>query len=927
MSLEEWQEYESDDILDDQLMNFLDPARFDLPVPAAEDNVEEFLIEDSDKMKTVEWFLNPNYYIQETFKEPLVDLLNQMFIVTPVADQQQQGVVRDGRHYESSRYLLTAPIKFGQNPNDTVEAYWDHADPENLILLHLLIFGDSSYSISRQDHIFIEEVGHGENIDPSEAFLVMLTYWRNLYNWVINNEYFVTHRRSLHMQVVFHTEGRRHDYLSTRNFNVKLTEVDGETTLSYFDFLTQILERIRAMEGNFWQQYAQFEGVPFVIRQVTVNAVFSRRVNDLALVAGCQGLETNTDGRRLLHNDLRKRKNFIYDPPSIDNNCVFACIIKFKPNNPVVHHASTLDAETSCINGPAYLRTYCDINHRGPLSIEDIRAVSRRLRVGFQIYAYKSVTGAKYNQMLALTETIGVEFAEKIPLIICASHAYLLIPTRERGSANVGFQILKYRRCANCSKWFVFRSDGASNHFDDCTRCGSCGQNYQSRNGHTCTVKVDDSYKGMKIVKKRKPDDKATFDKNIYLADYETFTDPSGRCFVYAACVKKLGEDTTHTFYGQNASHDFAVFISKLKGTLVFYNGSNFDNLFLLTALLKIGCKVTKLIKKGSQLMQMETASLKVWDLCLFTKCSLSKACESYKVPSHLYKTSFNHKKVTNYETAETHRSESEKYCRQDVLALEAVYLAFATKMWELFSINVIDCITLSQYAFEYWRTTLEEQKIVLPTLEDYEFMRRGLYGGRCGPQYTHFNSDEYIEIMRQYHKTGKVDDRTFAALQDVLRFFDVCSLYPSRMKFEEYPLGAYNYLSVEECATLMHDLNNLNTTWIGFAEVDVECPDTLITPFLMARGDKGALIQDLLPKWNQVYPSSELYEAVRLGYKIKRIHKAINFESRGNPFEKFIDKIFALKAAAAVEPKDPVQYEIAKVCVTPISVTATRRS
>lgn len=324
--------------------------------------------------------------------------------------------------------------------------------------------------------------------------------------------------------------------------------------------------------------------------------------------------------------------------------------------------------------------------------------------------------------------------------------------------------------------------------------------------------------------------------------------------------------------------------------------------------------------------MQMETPQLKVWDLCLFTKCSLASACKSYRVSEALWKTSFNHKKVTSYETAELHREEVTKYCGQDVQALRAVYIAFASKMWDLFSINVTDCITLSQYAFEYWRTTLDDQKIVLPKIEDYEFMRRGLYGGRCGPQYTHFNSDEYIPIMREYHRTGKLANATVADLKDCLRFFDVVSLYPSRMKMEEYPLGAYTYLSAEECSALKDNLNDCDSDWIGFAEVDVECPDNLITPYLMARGEKNTLIQDLLPKYHQVYPSSELFEAVRLGYKIKHIHKAISFESRGNPFEKFIDKVFALKAAAAVEPKDPVQYEIAKLMMNSLSGKMSQR-
>ena len=315
--------------------------------------------------------------------------------------------------------------------------------------------------------------------------------------------------------------------------------------------------------------------------------------------------------------------------------------------------------------------------------------------------------------------------------------------------------------------------------------------------------------------------------------------------------------------------------------------------------------------------MTMETLKLKVWDLCLFTKCSLANACRSYKIPEELWKTSFNHKKVHNIEDAIEHEEEATKYCEQDVKALEGVYKAFATKMWDLFKINVINCITLSQYAYEYWRTTLTDEKIVLPEMKDYDFIRRGLFGGRCGPQYSHFVSDEYASLMREYNTHGNILPEHINNLNDALRMFDVVSLYPSQMKLGTYPLGTYAYLTPDDCNRLKDILNNAShtCTWIGFAEVDVQCPDDLISPFLMARTQNGSVEQSLTNKTCQVYPSTELIEAMRLGYKITAIHKAIQFEKQGNPFVNFIDKIFALKQAAAVEPKDPVQYEIAKVC------------
>lgn len=576
----------------------LNDNRLDLPIGS--ESAEDFLMsDDPNKELTVEWYLHPELNITTERQDAVVELLNQIFKYDESnVEINMQGVVLDGRHYDTKRWTMLAPIRFGRETSDSVDSYWDHSDQENLLMLQLYGFSDATDNISRQDLMHVDDLGHGENYDAPELFLAMMEYWYFLWQWATHTEYYENGTRSLRMQLVFRTEGAQRQFLSTKSFPIRFTMVEGERTLTFFSFISQILRKIRDMDQQWWQQYKQIaledDIHSQVIKEVAINITWSRRIDDIDEVAGCSGLETNGDGVRLLHNDLKKRSNFVYDPPSIQNNCVFACIIKFGPDNDEVRHAATLDAEHSCIHGPAYLRTYCEIEHNGPLNADDIRAVSRKLKIGFQLYGYKQMTNAKFSCMISSMAIIGVEYAEKIPLLIVASHAWLLIPTKERGSKNFGFQLLKYRKCATCSKWFVY-NDNKATHFDQCTKCKLCGSNYQAHNGHNCTEKkVDDTYKGMKIVRKRKPDEKATYDKNVYFADYETFTDAIGTCHVYAACVAKLGEEEVRSFYGPTSASDFAQYVSSLRGILVFYNGSNFDNLFLLTGLLKVGCKITK---------------------------------------------------------------------------------------------------------------------------------------------------------------------------------------------------------------------------------------------------------------------------------------------------------------------------------------------
>jgi DNA polymerase type B, organellar and viral len=91
---------------------------------------------------------------------------------------------------------------------------------------------------------------------------------------------------------------------------------------------------------------------------------------------------------------------------------------------------------------------------------------------------------------------------------------------------------------------------------------------------------------------------------------------------------------------------------------------------------------------------------------------------------------------------------------------------------------------------------------------------------------------------------------------------------------------------------------------------VNVVCPKKLNVPFLMERTEKGEILQTLYDKMETWYTGPELWEAVKLGYQITRIHEVMVWEESASIFDEFVREAYAAKSKAT---KDTPLYTCSK--------------
>lgn len=135
------------------------------------------------------------------------------------------------------------------------------------------------------------------------------------------------------------------------------------------------------------------------------------------------------------------------------------------------------------------------------------------------------------------------------------------------------------------------------------------------------------------------------------------------------------------------------------------------------------------------------------------------------------------------------------------------------------------------------------------------EFMCRGFYGGRTECFYN-------------------------KPIKGHIQVFDFNSLYPSVLRDHYYPSLSSYYWTAE-----------INLENEGVAHVTVESPTDLYLPYLPYR-DCHSVLYFPLGNFTGHYTYFELREAQKIGYKIKRVHRAVEFDGGvTKPFENWVDE------------------------------------
>lgn len=236
---------------------------------------------------------------------------------------------------------------------------------------------------------------------------------------------------------------------------------------------------------------------------------------------------------------------------------------------------------------------------------------------------------------------------------------------------------------------------------------------------------------------------------------------------------------------------------------------------------------------------------------------------------------------------------ESERYLKQDI---ELTFRVF-TKYAQSSDLDVGGCITLPQAEYRRWARHVYlnglHKAILCPQGEVEAAIMKAMYGGRVYPslQYGEFE-EPWVQL-------------------------DICSLYPSALMADNYPLGPVYKLD----EFYLIELNDL----IKAGRVDelpplvAPCrimPNTRLTEAVLPRRDsKGSLVWDVDGPWIGYYCTPDLVTAWECGYQITIVRDQPGFywKKWGSPFRGFIDETFKLKAKASEEGNSAMR-EIAKL-------------
>lgn len=478
----------------------------------------------------------------------------------------------------------------------------------------------------------------------------------------------------------------------------------------------------------------------------------------------------------------------------------------------------------------------------------------------------------------------------------------------------------KVKKCQDCKKWVE------EDHYDDhicgekfCRNCESyyCGE-------HRCyitplTKGININGNGEKIY--------PAWLQTIYAYDFESMFDENNNHIVNLCIVKKLFDNEEHTFYNIEDFVKFAV--SCMNTTFIAHNGKAYDNWLVHKYIIKhTQHRPNKLILAGNKIMYMKVKSVRFIDslnhiaqgLATFPKTfGLSEMKKGFfpylfnikenqnyigDIPDKHYFNTFNmscdkYKEFCEWYDNQTNiiydfKKELYEYCNSDVDILKRSLEIYITDAIKSNGINPLSCSTIASYCLRVYRTNyLEENTIAVLTKEEYEFCKRGFFGGRT-EVFKMFQSWTDTQIAEGIH--GK--------------YVDIQSLYPSVQYFDDLPCGIPEWDNQELYLEEEEDVLEYIDNHYGYIECDIECPQDLHIPLLPEKKN-NKLIFDLVNKSKKVYSSIELKRAIEIGYKITKIYRSLSFEKTDNLFTGYIQNFLKIKTESAGYDGDDIDAYI----------------
>jgi DNA polymerase elongation subunit (family B) len=248
------------------------------------------------------------------------------------------------------------------------------------------------------------------------------------------------------------------------------------------------------------------------------------------------------------------------------------------------------------------------------------------------------------------------------------------------------------------------------------------------------------------------------------------------------------------------------------------HNLSGFDGIYLMNTIASYGddakvimrddnlitISIRKQVGSNKRTGQPIYNSFTFRDSLLLLPFSLDKLGKSFGVGKKI-EFDFNTFNQSNISDPKV-RDELLSYNLSDCVLLYNVISKFATLIYELFQIDIHKYPTLTSISFAiYLKCFMAKENISITSLDMYNKIKSGYIGGA-------------VDVYRTKGKN--------------VFYYDVNSLYPSVMKFNQYPVGKSIYFRGEKP---LHQI-------FGLVYCKVTAPDNIFAPILLTRKGESTI-------------------------------------------------------------------------------------
>nr|WVH38143.1 DNA polymerase [Poriella subacida] len=360
--------------------------------------------------------------------------------------------------------------------------------------------------------------------------------------------------------------------------------------------------------------------------------------------------------------------------------------------------------------------------------------------------------------------------------------------------------------------------------------------------------------------------------KNFYTLDIETV---NVKGFQQPIIVTFSNGNSTQGFTVNNVSNEAVIdlwmeFFEYLfknvngKNNIIYtHNLGGFDGIFIHKITSKLFDDVETIIDDAGKYILIKVnynnVSYIFKDSLRLFPVSLNELCKVFNVPGKLesYKSEWNNVKVLNNPDVMTNLI---KYAKQDVIALHSAIKNAQLHFISKYGVDITSILSLPSLALKIFRSKFLQQDIPILNNFNDNYVRKSYYGGA-------------VDIYQAYAQNAY--------------YYDKNSLYPEGM-CELMPLSVIE--------TLIQPINLDLDNFFGFLDVDIECPTSIKRPILPFKHEGRTIFPQGI--FNGVYFSEELKEAIKLGYKIIKIHSAKRFSSN-YLFNDYVKEMYNLKAVS----------------------------